>query len=72
MAALLKQISVASSAEVVFKSMCFELHGLENEARAAVNMIMELDVIKVCLPFRSPKTRLNLFIDFPSRNPISD
>ncbi|TEB39298.1 cytoplasmic protein [Coprinellus micaceus] len=45
-AALLKQISVASSAEVVFKSMCFELHGLENEARAAVNMIMELDVIK--------------------------
>lgn len=44
--ALLQQISVASGAEVVFKSMCFELHGLENEVRAAVNMIMELDIIK--------------------------
>ncbi|TFK23126.1 cytoplasmic protein [Coprinopsis marcescibilis] len=45
-ATLLKQISVASGAEVVFKSMCFEIHGLENEVRAAVNMIMELDIVK--------------------------
>lgn len=45
--ALLKQISTATGAEVVFKSMCFEMHGLEQEVRAAVNMIMELDVIKV-------------------------
>lgn len=43
---LLKQISVASGAEVVFKSMCFEIHGLENEVRAAVNMIVELDIVK--------------------------
>ncbi|KAF9535578.1 cytoplasmic protein [Crepidotus variabilis] len=44
--ALLKQISVASGAEIVFKSMCFEMHGLEHEVRNAVNMIMELDIIK--------------------------
>ncbi|RXW24791.1 hypothetical protein EST38_g1118 [Candolleomyces aberdarensis] len=45
-ASLLKQISVATGAEVVFKSMCFELHGLENEVRAAVNMIMDLEIVK--------------------------
>lgn len=44
---LLKQISMATGAEVVFKSMCFEVHGLEHEVRAAVSMIMELDIIKV-------------------------
>jgi hypothetical protein len=44
---LLKQISLTTGAEVVFKSMCFEMHGLEHEVRAAVNMVMELDVIKV-------------------------
>ncbi|KAG6885949.1 hypothetical protein C0993_007451 [Termitomyces sp. T159_Od127] len=43
---LLKQISMATGAEVVFKSMCFEVHGLEHEVRAAVSMIMELDIIK--------------------------
>ncbi|KAK7058265.1 hypothetical protein VNI00_001896 [Paramarasmius palmivorus] len=43
---LIKQISIATGAEVVFKSMCFELHGLEHEVRAAVSMIMELDIIK--------------------------
>ncbi|PPR01173.1 hypothetical protein CVT24_006049 [Panaeolus cyanescens] len=45
-AGLIKQIAVASGAEVVFKSMCFELHGLENEVRAAVGMILELDIVK--------------------------
>ncbi|KAG6911775.1 hypothetical protein DXG01_000021 [Tephrocybe rancida] len=43
---LLKQISMATGAEVVFKSMCFEVHGLEHEVRSAVGMIMELDIIK--------------------------
>ncbi|KAG6845670.1 hypothetical protein H0H87_005877 [Tephrocybe sp. NHM501043] len=43
---LLKQISMATGAEVVFKSMCFEVHGLEHEVRTAVGMIMELDIIK--------------------------
>jgi hypothetical protein len=45
---LLKQISISTGAEMVFKSMCFEMHGLEHEVRAAVNMILELDLIKVC------------------------
>ncbi|KAH7883897.1 cytoplasmic protein [Phlebopus sp. FC_14] len=43
---LLKQISLATGAEVVFKSMCFEMHGLEWEVRAAVSMILELDIVK--------------------------
>lgn len=38
---------MATGAEVVFKSMCFEMHGLEHEVKAAVNMVMELDLIKV-------------------------
>ncbi|KAJ7655057.1 cytoplasmic protein [Mycena polygramma] len=43
---LLKQISIASGAEVVFKSMCFEMHGLEQEVRSAVNLVMELEMIQ--------------------------
>lgn len=43
---LVKQISIATGAEVVFKSMCFEMHGLEHEVRAAISMIMDLDMIK--------------------------
>ncbi|EGO02484.1 hypothetical protein SERLA73DRAFT_158482 [Serpula lacrymans var. lacrymans S7.3] len=43
---LLKQISITTGAEIVFKSMCFEMHGLEYEVRAAVTMILDLDVIK--------------------------
>lgn len=38
---------MTTGAEVVFKSMCFEMHGLEHEVRAAVNMILELDIVKV-------------------------
>lgn len=44
---LLKTISITTGAEVVFKSMCFEMHGLEHEVRAAVNMVLELELIKV-------------------------
>ncbi|KAF9456146.1 cytoplasmic protein [Collybia nuda] len=44
--ALLKQISLTTGAEVVFKNMCFEMHGLEHEVRAAVGMVMELDIIR--------------------------
>ncbi|EJD04379.1 cytoplasmic protein [Fomitiporia mediterranea MF3/22] len=43
---VLKQISDMSGAEVVFKSMCFEMHGLEHEVRAAISMLLELDAIK--------------------------
>ncbi|OSD06003.1 cytoplasmic protein [Trametes coccinea BRFM310] len=44
--AILKQVSYASGAEVVFKGMCFEMHGLEHEVRAAVTMLLELDIVK--------------------------
>ena len=47
---ILKRISHATGAEVVFKSNCFEMHGLEHAVRTAVLMVLELDVIHVsCL-----------------------
>jgi hypothetical protein len=44
--ALLKQVSTSTGAEVVFKDMCFEMHGMEHEVRAAVIMILDLDILK--------------------------
>ena len=44
---ILKQISYTSGAEVVFKGMNFEMYGLEHEVRPAVNMLLELDIVKV-------------------------
>ena len=44
---ILKQISMATGAEVVFKGMCFEVHGLEFEVRQGISMIMELELVKV-------------------------
>jgi hypothetical protein len=52
-AAIIQQISSATGAEVVFKSMCFEMHGLEQEVRAAVSMILDLDIVKVRLAILS-------------------
>ncbi|WWD20688.1 hypothetical protein CI109_105164 [Kwoniella shandongensis] len=42
---VLKRIAHATGAEVVFKSNCFEMHGLEQEVRAAVMMVLELEAI---------------------------
>ena len=47
--AILKQVSFASGAEVVFKGMCFEMHGLEHEVRAAVSMLLDLEIVKVTI-----------------------
>lgn len=44
---ILKQVSYTSGAEVVFKGMSFEMHGLEHEVRTAVSMLLELDIVKV-------------------------
>lgn len=44
---VLKEISDLSGAEIVFKTMCFEMHGLEHEVRNAVAMVLELDAVKV-------------------------
>ncbi|KAJ1311074.1 hypothetical protein OPQ81_009578 [Rhizoctonia solani] len=46
MPGVLKRIAGQSGAEVVFKSNCFEMHGLEHEVRGAVIMVLELDVIQ--------------------------
>jgi hypothetical protein len=43
----LQGIADSTGAEVVFKSNCFEVHGLEGQVRAAVGYVLELDVIKV-------------------------
>ncbi|GAA6049311.1 hypothetical protein JCM3770_005934 [Rhodotorula araucariae] len=43
---ILRHISVTSGAEAVFKSNCFEFHGLESEVRQAVQLVLELDFIK--------------------------
>lgn len=48
--AILKQVSYATGAEVVFKGMCFEMHGLEHEVRSAIIMLLDLDIVKVRLP----------------------
>ncbi|GAK66145.1 kh domain protein [Moesziomyces antarcticus] len=45
-APVLKHVSSASGAEVVFKSNCFEIHGLESEVRTAVSALLDLDLIK--------------------------
>ncbi|WVW80867.1 hypothetical protein I302_102857 [Kwoniella bestiolae CBS 10118] len=42
---ILKRIAHATGAEVVFKSNCFEMHGLEQEVRASVMMVLELEAI---------------------------
>ncbi|GAA5876213.1 hypothetical protein JCM1840_007074 [Sporobolomyces johnsonii] len=43
---ILRHISVTSGAEAVFKSNCFEFHGLEAEVRQAVQLVLELDFVK--------------------------
>ncbi|KAK4705799.1 hypothetical protein P7C70_g410, partial [Phenoliferia sp. Uapishka_3] len=43
---VLRHIAATSGAEAVFKSNCFELHGLEAEVRAAVGLVLELDFVK--------------------------
>ncbi|KAF8761597.1 K homology RNA-binding domain [Rhizoctonia solani] len=45
-ARVLKRIAGQSGAEVVFKSNCFEMHGLEHEVRGAVIMVLELDTFR--------------------------
>lgn len=44
---ILKQIAHSTGAELVFKSNCFEMHGLGMEVGAAVVAVLELDIISV-------------------------
>ena len=45
--AILKQVSSTTGAEVVFKSMNFEMYGMEHEVRNAINLLLEIDALKV-------------------------
>jgi len=67
MPAVLKRIANTSGAELVFKSNCFEMHGLEHEVRTAVSMVLELDVVKVCASTSRYEIRLmQIRPEFPS------
>lgn len=43
----LQRIANHTGAELVFKSMCFEIHGLEGQVREAVAMVLDLEIVKV-------------------------
>jgi len=43
---ILKQVSLASGAETIFKGMCIEMHGLEHEVRAALSMLLDMEIVK--------------------------
>lgn len=45
--AILKRITLQSGAEVVFKSNCFEIYGLADETSIAIQLIFELEMVKV-------------------------
>lgn len=42
----LRLVSVQSGAEVLFKSNCFEVHGLETEVRTAVALLLDLELVR--------------------------
>ena len=71
--AILKQVSYASGAEVVFKGMCFEMHGLEHEVRAAITMLLDLDIVKV-MRIVSMRSRMCAYrsVDLPPRDSLPD
>ena len=71
---ILKQISYTSGTEVVFKGMSFEMHGLEHEVRAAVSMLLDLDIVKVSVLLLHAIVihDSKVFADLPSRDPLPD
>ncbi|KAH8835377.1 cytoplasmic protein [Flagelloscypha sp. PMI_526] len=46
MASVIRGISLQTGAEIVFKTMCFEMHGLEHQVRQAVQLVLDLEVVK--------------------------
>ena len=66
--AILKQVSYATGAEAVFKGMCFEMHGLEHEVRAAVTLLLDLDIVKVSVLVNGNVPALTLI---PARRSIT-
>ena len=44
---VLKSIAQQTGAEIVFKSNCIEMHGMEAQVREAVLIVMELEMIRV-------------------------
>jgi hypothetical protein len=48
---ILRHIATTTGVEAVFKNNCFEIHGLEAEVRAAVQIVIDLDLVKVSFVF---------------------
>lgn len=75
MPGVLKRIAGQSGSEVVFKSNCFEMHGLEHEVRSAVMMVLELDVIQASVTLvadLAASNQGNASLDLPSRDSVPD
>ena len=70
MAPVLQQISVLSGAEMVFKTNCFEINGLEQEVRAAVMSVLDLEIVQVSAFSLHLHSCPNSFypLEFPTRN----
>lgn len=45
-AAISSQISLTTGAEVIFKGMCFEIHGMENEVRNTVSILLDREIVQ--------------------------
>ena len=67
----LKRISHATGAEVVFKSNCFELYGLEDEIMGAVLLISQLPDVQVSTSSQL-QTLAHSRTGLPTRDPIPD
>ena len=63
---------MATGAEVVFKGMCFEVHGLEFEVRQGISMIMELELVKVLYSCLALQVYTNLLSGLSPRDTLPD
>lgn len=52
--------------------MCFEMHGLEHEVCAAVNMVLDLEMIKASIVSQFQCLMLMKLSDIPSWDPFPD
>lgn len=71
MPSILTRIANVSGAELVFKTSSFELHGLEAEVIAGINLIFELDIVKVGLPRSARRSAApDLISELPPRDSL--
>lgn len=69
---ILKRIAHSSGAEVVFKSNCFEMHGLEQQVKTAVMMVLEQDIVHVSEITYTKSYGMLTYLEFPSGDSVPD